>query len=145
MSKKSILGAISEVVRGVKGSKERKYETPDPTPMAPPIGYKKQPSMVDHIRQMVRSEQLRAHADSLGMETFEEADDFDVGDDYEPNSPYENDFEPPVRSLQEQALAAQQAPPATVPVNPSPGSPPTPPPPAEPPQAQPAPVRQAPT
>lgn len=68
---------------------------PDPTPIAPPLGYKRQPSMVEHIRNMVKSERLRAEAESAGAETFEEADDFDVEDDpLEPNTPYEDIFEP---------------------------------------------------
>ncbi|UYD39205.1 MAG: hypothetical protein [Wigfec virus K19_143] len=73
-------------------------EIPSAVPMAPPIGYKKQPSMVEHIRNMVRSEMVRQAAEAKGFETFEEADDFDVADDLEPLSGYENDpqFEPPV-------------------------------------------------
>lgn len=73
------------------------YELPDPTPMAPPVGYKKQPSMVEHIRNMVRSEQLRAHVEAQGAESFEEADDFEVDDDDRlPISAYEAFFEPEV-------------------------------------------------
>lgn len=70
-------------------------EMPDPTPVAPPIGYKRQPSMVDHIREMVRRE-LSARAEEAGLETFEESDDFDVPDDMEPASAYEMapDYEP---------------------------------------------------
>lgn len=69
---------------------------PDSTPMEPPLGYIKQPSIAERIRDMVRSEHLRLAAESAGTETFEEADDFDVGDDYDPHSPYENEFEPPL-------------------------------------------------
>lgn len=57
-------------------------------PVAPPVGYKPSPSMIDHVRAMVRQEMSRAAAEQ-GYETFEEANDFEVGDDYEPNSPYE--------------------------------------------------------
>lgn len=73
-------------------------EVPDATPMAPPIGFKKQPSMVEHMRAMVRSEMLRQAAEASGNETFEEADDFDVPDDLVPMSGFENDpeFEPPL-------------------------------------------------
>lgn len=71
-------------------------EIPDPTPMAPPLGYVKQPSMVEHIREMIRGENLRKEALNADMETFEEADDFDVGDDTDPISgyEYEENFEP---------------------------------------------------
>ena len=32
---------------------ERGAEVLDPTPIAPPVGYKRQPSMVEHIAAMV--------------------------------------------------------------------------------------------
>lgn len=73
---------------------------PDPVPLAPPIGYKKQPSMVELIRDMVRGERLAAEALASGHETFEDAEDFEVGDepDY-PQAPYGNDFDPPLKEL----------------------------------------------
>ena len=72
----------------------------DSTPMAPPVGHKKQPSMVELVREMVKSEHLRRAALESGHETFEEADDFDVGDEDDmPSSPHENEFDPPVSEL----------------------------------------------
>lgn len=78
----------------------------DPVPLAPPIGYKKAPSMVEIVRDMVRSEKLRAEAEAAGHETFEESEDFDVPDE-EPvmRSPWENQFDPPLEEL----LAAGKA------------------------------------
>lgn len=71
----------------------RRQEMPDPTPMAPPIGYKKQESMSELVRKMVRSA-LQEHAAQTGHESFEEADDFDIDDDpMDPQSAYEADFE----------------------------------------------------
>ena len=69
-------------------------ELMDPTPVAPPIGYRKSPSITEQIRNMIRSERLREEAEEQGYESFEDADDFDVGDDYDPKSPYEEIFEP---------------------------------------------------
>lgn len=93
---------------------------PDSVPMAPPIGYKKQPSMVEIVRNMVRSERLADEARRAGMETFEESEDFDVGDDGEDlKSGFENDFDPPIDELRraiEEERAVKAAPP---PVNPS--------------------------
>lgn len=71
------------------------HEMLNGTPVAPPIGYKKQPSMFENIRNMVRSERLAQEAEALGAETFEEADDHEIGDDYEPSTPYEMNFDPP--------------------------------------------------
>lgn len=62
---------------------------PDPTPIAPPIGYFQEESMFDRMRRVVRAE-LSAAAAERGGETFEEANDFDIEDDIpEPFSPYE--------------------------------------------------------
>lgn len=70
----------------------------DPTEMAPPIGYKKQPSMVDIVRDMIKSERLKAAAGD--NDTFEEAEDFDVGDEPEQlRSFYENEGTPSLQDL----------------------------------------------
>lgn len=72
----------------------------DPLPIAPPIGYVKAPSMVEIVRDMVRGERLRQEAEAAGYETFEESEDFDVGDeDVHARSPYENEFDPPIGEL----------------------------------------------
>lgn len=71
-------------------------ENPDPTPIAPPVGYVKRPSLVDQIRAMVREHALAQAIAGQDAETFEEADDFDVADDYDPTSPWEGEFEPVV-------------------------------------------------
>lgn len=69
-------------------------ERPDPTPMAPPVGYKRQPTMAEIIRQQIQSQRLADEARAMGKETWEEADDFDIGDDYDPTSPWEEQFDP---------------------------------------------------
>lgn len=79
-------------------------EIPDPTPVAPPVGYNRQPTMVEHIRAMVQGELLRRAAEESGAETFEEADDFDIPGD-EPFSPYEAEFEP-VRAVKARKAVA---------------------------------------
>jgi len=77
-------------------------EYPDPTPVAPPLGFIKQPTLAETMRQMIAGEALRRHARESGLETFEEADDFNVGDDYDPTSPYEETFEPPIQPTPEE-------------------------------------------
>lgn len=74
-------------------------EVLDPTPMEPPLGYNAQPTLADQIRMAVLSEKLAEEMRTQGMETFEEADDFDVGDDYDISSPWENDFDPPFAEI----------------------------------------------
>lgn len=93
-------------------------EIPSSVPVAPPVGYKKQPSMVEMVREMVRSERLRQEVAAAGAETFEEAEDFDVGDEPDmASTPYENDFDPPLSELlqagsQELAKKEKAAPPS---------------------------------
>lgn len=83
--KRGFVGALQEV---------------DGTPIAPPIGYVPHVPLHLQIREMVRSEALRQAAESSDLETFEEADDFDIDDDpVDPKSPYENDFDPAIREL----------------------------------------------
>lgn len=75
---------------------ERGHEVVSNVPMQPPLGYKKEPSVTDRIREMVRSEMLRKEAAAAGLETMEEADDFDIADDpVDPSTPFEENFDPP--------------------------------------------------
>lgn len=90
-------------------------EVLSPVPVAPPVGYVKHVSLAEQIRSMVRSEALRFHAEQTGHETFEEADDFDIGDDFDPRSPYEVDFEPPAVADIRRAVEEARAAPATTP------------------------------
>lgn len=75
------------------------HEVPDPVPMAPPVGFTRSPSIAEQIRNMVRSERLRQEAEAAGMETFEEANDFEVDEDPESRSGYENDEDTPLEEL----------------------------------------------
>jgi len=72
-------------------------EVLDPTPMQPPLGYKRAPTLAEQIRQQVVAHKLEA-LDQL-EETEEEADDFNIDDDVEPYSPHENDGMPTVKEL----------------------------------------------
>lgn len=84
-------------------------ENPDPTPIAPPVGYRKQPSLVETIRAMVREHSVALALAGQDAETFEEADDFDIPDDpLDPNSPWEGDFEP-VADINRDILSAAEA------------------------------------
>lgn len=69
------------------------HEILDDTPVAIPLRLTRPPTIVDQVRRLVRGA-MSDLAQSQGNESFEEADDFDIGDDYEPDSPYEEHFEP---------------------------------------------------
>lgn len=70
----------------------------DGTPIAPPINYSRQPSMLEIQREQMRllTEEASRNAAMLGQETLEDADDFDVGDDDEIRgfTSYELDADP---------------------------------------------------
>lgn len=67
---------------------ERGHEVPDPKPMAVPIHFKRPPSLAEQIKKLVRNE-LSQQASNNGLESFEEGDDFAIGDDFDPLSPWE--------------------------------------------------------
>lgn len=71
-------------------------EIGDPVPMSPPVGYTPELSMIEIVRQQIRGEHLRLAALNSEMETFEEADDFEVseGDEIDIISPWEEQFDP---------------------------------------------------
>jgi len=73
---------------------EKGREILDGRPMEPPVGYNPQPSLMDKIRKMVHDAQIQRDLEKAGVETFDEANDFDVGDDYDPSSPWEQYYEP---------------------------------------------------
>lgn len=70
------------------------HEIPDPRPMTIPAGFKRPETLAETVKRLVRSEQWAKAMEEAGEETFEEADDFEVGDDYDPSSPYEQFFDP---------------------------------------------------
>lgn len=86
------------------------HYVPDPVPVAPPVGYKKQPTMVELIRDMVRNEKIKQELEAAGHETFEESEDFDVGDEPDDlRSGWENDHDPGLDTLLQAGREAQEA------------------------------------
>lgn len=67
-------------------------EVLDQTPRAVPVKFQTR-THAEQMREIIRQE-LSRYAESQAQETFEEADDFDIGDDYDPSSPYEMHFDP---------------------------------------------------
>lgn len=90
---------------------ERGEELPDPRPMALPVGFTRPNTLQERMRILLRSELLKRELDAKGVETFEEADDFDCEDkDPLSNTPYEDDFEPelPGIAAREQEIRSGQ-------------------------------------
>jgi len=84
------------------------HEVLDYTPVAIPLRFSGESRFNETIRQIIRSEELAKLAEEHGDETFEEANDFNVGDDYDPTSPYEENYDPvdeeAIRRLTSQSL-----------------------------------------
>lgn len=88
---------------------ENGNEILDPTPMQPPLGYRKAPTLSEQIAQQVRRMKLEILRDDSVGETDEEADDFEVGEDFEPLSQYENDHIPTIAELKRRAKEINDA------------------------------------
>lgn len=71
---------------------EEGAEITDPVPMELPVKLRTTPDAIVDIKRLVRDEVSRL-AEANGLESFDEADDFDVGDDEEISSPYQLDDE----------------------------------------------------
>lgn len=92
-------------------------EKPNPIPLEPPIGYVKRPTVAETMRQMIQ--QASYEAKQAGAETEEEANDFDVDEEFDPVSPWEHDFEPdPVLDRMIALASRPPAPPAAAPAAP---------------------------
>lgn len=63
----------------MKHHNERGAEILDTTPLEIPLGWSRPPTMEEMVRRIV-SGHLQMEEDLKGHESFEEADDFDVGD-----------------------------------------------------------------
>lgn len=67
----------------------------DPIPMEPPIGYTTPPGLREMFSEMIRNHEFQRRQAEAGVETFEEAGDFEVDDDPMLKTPYERFFDPP--------------------------------------------------
>jgi len=66
---------------------ERGHEILDDTPVAIPLRLTRPPLPFEEVRQMMSV--ISRQAASQGLESLEEANDFEIGDDYDPRSAHE--------------------------------------------------------
>lgn len=71
---------------------EKGWEHGDPEPMEIPAGFKRPETLQEQIKRLIKAASNEAAA--MGLETFEEAEDFNVDDDFDPSTPYEVFFDP---------------------------------------------------
>lgn len=70
-------------------------EIPDPSPISVPAAFRRPETLAEQIRRLIRSDKLKQMADDQEMDTFDEAEDFDIDDEFwDPSSPYEEVFDP---------------------------------------------------
>lgn len=84
------------------------HEIPDSVPLATSLGARRARSIRDNVVDILRSEKWREAMEASGEETFEEADDFDIDDDFDPSTPYEEFFEGEYTHLRNQRLEMQK-------------------------------------
>lgn len=65
-------------------------EVLDNTPVTLPVRFLRGENIADRVRSLVEKE-LSRRAEHAGYETIDDANDFDVGDDYDPRSEHEVD------------------------------------------------------
>lgn len=73
---------------------ETHMEHPDPEPVSLPLNARRPDRLQDQIMRLVK-QSIDEYAAATGQETFDESEDFDVDDELDPKSPYE-EFEDPV-------------------------------------------------
>lgn len=84
-----------------------RYERPDPRPISIPIGMERPESLQEKMRRLIRDEVFNARLTEAGIETFDEADDFNIPDDpIDPGTPYEENFDPKGMTAREQEVRA---------------------------------------
>lgn len=67
-------------------------EVLDNRPVELPVGFERPESIQETIRRLVTDPALRAELEGKDIETFDDADDFEIPDD-EPVSPHEENFD----------------------------------------------------
>lgn len=72
---------------------ENGHEVPDPTPLTIPSGFRRPETLQEQVARLVRGAMSR-RAEEEGFETFEDSEDFDVDEDFDPRTPFEEVFDP---------------------------------------------------
>lgn len=82
----------------------------DPKPVAVPVAFRTSETMDQRIKRIIEHS-MSVQAKNAGLETFEEADDFDIEDDpIDPSTPWETDFDSAtVNAIERGVVAAPKA------------------------------------
>lgn len=87
-------------MEGLSTYNDKGEEIPSGDPTSLHVKFRRPLPLAERVRDLVRSENLRMLAEAQSLESFEEADDFNIPDDpIDPTTPYEEDFEPTVPGI----------------------------------------------
>lgn len=106
MVKKTAVEDVYKTTDKFNRFSEDNHEILNPTPVAPPLNYKPGLSLVEQIRQQVR---LAKSMDDHEPETEEEADDFEIAEDPQPESRWENDMIPSIKETRKRIRELEAA------------------------------------
>ncbi len=70
------------------------HEMPSDKPLAIPAGFQIPETLNEQVARLVRHERFNQAMGEGDQDTFDEADDFNIGDDFDPSSPFEQVFDP---------------------------------------------------
>ncbi len=70
------------------------HEIPSDKPLAVPAGFQIPETLNEQVARLVRHERFNQAMGQGDEDTFDEADDFDVGEDFDPFAPHEQVFDP---------------------------------------------------
>lgn len=84
-----------EHTQGKSGYNKQGEEIPSDRPVALPVGFTRPVSLQVKMKHLLRNAELIRAQELAGIDTFEEADDFNVGE-FDPldGTPYEDNFDP---------------------------------------------------
>lgn len=96
------------MLRRFFGKPKKEQEEADGTPMEMPLGYKKPESLQAMMVRMLHDVEFQRRISARGMETIDEADDFELEDEdtMTPRTPYELEFD---EETKREVLPAEKA------------------------------------
>lgn len=86
------LDTVGKQTTGKPMEPGRGREIPDPNPLSIPAGFRKPETLASQIARLVKRQKMED--DDQVDETWEDALDFDIDDDFDPTSPWETVYDP---------------------------------------------------
>lgn len=82
---------VPEWVDDIRHQDDNGHEIVDPKPVAIPAGFQRPETLAEQVRRLVRTSKMSD--DDVLDETWEDAIDFDIGDDFDPKTPWETVYD----------------------------------------------------